>query len=88
MVGTNRISWPYYIQRRNIGGSKKIETIKDWPRPANVTEVRSFFGLAGYYQRFVEGFSRIVALLTQLIRKSEKFVWGRKSREEFSRIKN
>jgi len=34
----------------------KIEAIKDWPRPTNVTEVRSFLGLARYYLRFVEGF--------------------------------
>ena len=51
----------------------KIEAIKDWPRPTNVTEVRSFLGLAEYYQRFVEGFFRIAVPLSQLTKKCLKF---------------
>ena len=43
---------------------KKIEAVRDWVRPASVTEIRSFLGLAGYYQRFVEGFSSIASPLT------------------------
>ncbi|GKD34073.1 putative reverse transcriptase domain-containing protein, partial [Tanacetum coccineum] len=53
----------------------KVEVITKWPRPTTVTEVRSFLGLAGYYRRFVEGFSRLALPLTQLMRKGEKFVW-------------
>ncbi|GJV45653.1 putative nucleotidyltransferase, ribonuclease H [Tanacetum coccineum] len=51
----------------------KVEAITKWPRPTTVTEVRSFLGLAGYYRRFVEGFSRLALPLTQLMRKGEKF---------------
>ena len=47
----------------------KIETILKWERPKTVTEVRSFLSLAGYYKRFVEGFSKKVNPLTQLTRK-------------------
>ncbi|GJY77240.1 hypothetical protein Tco_0482356 [Tanacetum coccineum] len=49
----------------------KVEAITKWPRPTTVTEVRSFLGLAGYYRRFVEGFSRLALPLTQLMRKVE-----------------
>ncbi|XP_062093992.1 uncharacterized mitochondrial protein AtMg00860-like [Humulus lupulus] len=47
----------------------KVEAVKDWPKPKNVTDVRSFLGLAGYYRRFVEGFSKLAMPLTNLTRK-------------------
>ena len=55
--------------------SKKVEAVSNWPRPTNVTEIRSFLGMAGYYKRFVKDFSRIFAPLTQLIRKQVNFEW-------------
>ena len=53
----------------------KIEAMVNWDRPTNVSEVRSFLGLAGYYRIFVDGFPRITTHLTQLTRKNVKFKW-------------
>ena len=50
---------------------KKVEAIVDWSRPTNVTEVRSFLELAGYNQKFVEGFSTLAMPLTRLIKKEQ-----------------
>ena len=50
---------------------QKIEAIVEWKPPTNVTDVRSFLGLAGYYRKFVEGFSKIATPLTKLTRKEE-----------------
>ena len=51
----------------------KIEVVVNWKPPRSVIEVRSFLGLAGYYRRFVKGFSIIASPLTQLLRKGVKF---------------
>ncbi|KAL8089624.1 hypothetical protein AgCh_039195 [Apium graveolens] len=61
----------------------KIDAVMNWERPKTPTEVRSFLGLAGYYRRFVEDFSKIFVPLTKLTRKNEKFVWTDKCEESF-----
>uniref|UniRef100_A0A2N9GV60 RNA-directed DNA polymerase n=1 Tax=Fagus sylvatica TaxID=28930 RepID=A0A2N9GV60_FAGSY len=65
----------------------KIEAVVSWDRPTNVSEVRSFLGLVGYYRRFVEGFSRIAAPLTHLTRKNAKFEWKEECEKSFQELK-
>ncbi|KAG8501005.1 hypothetical protein CXB51_003048 [Gossypium anomalum] len=65
----------------------KISAIVDWKPPRNVLEVRSFLGLAGYYRRFVEGFSMIATPLTRLLRKDIKFEWTEKCQQSFDKLK-
>ncbi|KAJ0876256.1 putative nucleotidyltransferase, Ribonuclease H [Helianthus annuus] len=56
----------------------KVEAVMNWQEPKTPTEIRSFLGLAGYYRRFIENFSRIAAPLSLLTRKNSKFNWGPK----------
>nr|GFD03678.1 putative reverse transcriptase domain-containing protein [Tanacetum cinerariifolium] len=65
----------------------KVKAITKWPRPTSVTEVCSFLGLAGYYRRFIEGFSRLALPLTKLMRKGEKFVWNEEREKRFEELK-
>nr|GFC67250.1 reverse transcriptase domain-containing protein [Tanacetum cinerariifolium] len=61
----------------------KIESIKDWASPKTPTEIRQFLGLAGYYRRFIEGFSKIAKSMTNLTQKEIKFDWGEKEENAF-----
>ena len=54
---------------------EKVELVSNWQQPTNVSEIRSFLGLTGYYQRFIEGFSKIARPITELLRKDKKFTW-------------
>ena len=54
----------------------KIETVRNWVRPTNVTEVRSFVGLASYYRRFAKGLSSVASQLTILTKQNVPFVWS------------
>ncbi|GBG88541.1 hypothetical protein CBR_g48010 [Chara braunii] len=65
----------------------KIQAIQDWPEPRNVTDVRSFVGLAGYYQRFIKGYSKIAAHLSKLQCKDRPFDFGTDARESFWALK-
>ncbi|CAA0810106.1 Uncharacterized mitochondrial protein AtMg00860, partial [Striga hermonthica] len=65
----------------------KITAVRYWSRPKNASEIRSFLGLAGYYRRFIEGFSKIALPLTQLTKKSVKFEWSDKCEASFEELK-
>ena len=66
---------------------QKIEANVNWKPPTNVIEIRSLLSLAGYYQKFVEGFSKLEAPLTKLTRKEEMFVWLEACQQSLDELK-
>nr|CAE04480.3 OSJNBa0029L02.21 [Oryza sativa Japonica Group] len=64
-----------------------VTAVTDWKQPKTVTQVRSFLGLAGYYRRFIENFSKIARPMTQLFKKEEKFVWSPQCEKAFQTLK-
>ncbi|XP_070010562.1 uncharacterized protein [Nicotiana sylvestris] len=67
--------------------SKKIEAVKNWPRPTSVSDIRIFLGLAGYYRHFIEGFSSISSPLTRLTQKKVMFQWSDACEKSFVELK-
>ncbi|GJU51934.1 reverse transcriptase domain-containing protein [Tanacetum coccineum] len=65
----------------------KIEAVKNWTSPTTPTEVRQFLGLAGYYRRFIEGFSKIAKPLTKLTQKNKNYIWGEEQESAFQLLK-
>ena len=66
----------------------KVEAVMNWERPTSVTEIRSFLGLAGYYRRFIKGFSQLALPLTKLTRKDTPFIWTPECEESFQALKH
>jgi hypothetical protein len=65
----------------------KVKEIMEWRVPTTVTEIRSFLGLAGYYRRFIEGFSKIAKPMTSLLEKGREFKWDEKYQDSFDPLK-
>ncbi|CAJ2679171.1 unnamed protein product [Trifolium pratense] len=65
----------------------KVDAVLQWGTPESVSEIRSFLGLAGYYRRFIEGFSKLALPLTQLTRKDQAFVWDVKCEKVFKSLR-
>jgi hypothetical protein len=65
----------------------KVKEIMEWRVPTTVTEIRSFLGLAGYYRRFIEGFSKIAKPMTSLLEKGKEFKWDEKCQDSFEQLK-
>jgi transposase InsO family protein len=66
---------------------RKIETVKDWPVPSCLRDVRAFLGLASYYRRFVKGFAKIASPLHEMTRKNARFTWTTVCQEAFEQLK-
>jgi hypothetical protein len=54
----------------------KVAAVLEWEAPKNIKQIRGFLGMAGYYRRFIEGFSKIAGPMTKLLRKNTPFVWS------------
>ena len=67
---------------------RKIEAIVSWEQSKNISKVRSFLGLIGYYRRFVEHFSLIAAPLTRLTKKGVKYDWSVDCEQSFQELKS
>ncbi|XP_050876679.1 uncharacterized mitochondrial protein AtMg00860-like [Lathyrus oleraceus] len=65
----------------------KVDVVLQWETPKSATEIRSFLGLAGYYHRFIKGFSKIAMPLTQLTRKGQAYVWDVACEKSFVELK-
>jgi hypothetical protein len=65
----------------------KVETVSNWQQPTNVSEIKSFLGLVGYYRRFIEGFSKIARPMTELLKKEKKFNWTESCEKSFQELK-
>jgi hypothetical protein len=65
----------------------KVREIVGWKILSSVTEIRSFLGLTGYYQRFIEGFSKIAKPMTSLLEKGKEFKWTHEYQESFNQLK-
>ena len=66
---------------------ENIRAIKDWPTPTSVIDIRSFLGLDGFYQKFIDNFSKIACPMTDLQKKVNKFLWTDKCEESFQNLK-
>ncbi|WVZ54712.1 hypothetical protein U9M48_005470 [Paspalum notatum var. saurae] len=67
---------------------EKVEAVTNWRTPRNVSEIRSFLGLAGYYRRFMENFSRIAKPMTGLLKNNVPFEWDDNCEESFKCLKD
>ena len=77
-----------FISENGIAvGPAKVAMVQDWSTPKNATDVRSFLGLAGYYRKFIQDFSKIAAPLTQLTKKNQSFVWDEVCEDAFKSLK-
>jgi RNase H-like domain found in reverse transcriptase/Reverse transcriptase (RNA-dependent DNA polymerase)/Integrase zinc binding domain len=78
----------HYISSQGISvDQQKINAVKTWPIPTNISELRSFLGLASYYRKFVKGFSAIAAPLTQLLHKDKAYHWENEQQSALDQLK-
>jgi hypothetical protein len=66
---------------------KKVQDVLSWNAPTSVGNIRGFLGLAGYYRRFIKGFSKISKPMTEMLKKDKKFEWTSACEASFKELK-
>jgi hypothetical protein len=65
----------------------KVQDVLSWKAPTSVSDIQSFLRLAGYYRRFIEGFSKISKAMTELLKKDKQFKWTPACESSFQELK-
>lgn len=79
----------YVVSEEGINcDPKKIDAVRNWPTPTDLTSLRSFLGLASYYRQFIENFSSIAYALTRLTQKNVKFILTGNCNYAFNNLKD
>jgi hypothetical protein len=65
----------------------KLRAVKEFPIPDNTNKLKGFLGLASYYRRFIQNFSKIAKILTNLLKKNTPFIWNARTDEAFNTFK-
>jgi hypothetical protein len=65
----------------------KVQDVLSWNAPTSVGNIRGFLGLAGYYRRFIKGFSKISKPMTEMLKKDKKFEWTSACEASFEELK-
>src|SRR4051812_35160907 len=87
LVEGSRIPWTCYIRTRYSSSPRKVQSVTEWLAPTSVSEISSFLGLAGYYRRFIENFSKIAKPMKKLVKKDTKFKWTEDCEASFQELK-
>jgi len=78
----------YVISKDGVKSDlKKLEPVRQFPRPKTPKNIKQFLGSAGYYRRFIPSFSKLVKLLTNLLKDDTRFEWTFAQEESFEILK-
>ena len=66
----------------------RIQSIVDWPAPSCVRDIQIFLGFANFYRRFIDGYSRVVCPITNLLKKGQWFIWSSEAQAAFDELKS
>jgi hypothetical protein len=76
------------VSGKGVSADKtKVEAVKEWPRPSDVGQLRSFLGIASYYRRFVQGFAHTAAPLNELLKKDVTWQWQGEHERAYAGLK-